>query len=32
MHHVPVGADGRISVFNFQGSTQVIVDVLAWFG
>lgn len=29
---VPVGADGRISVFNFQGSTQVIVDVLAWFG
>ncbi len=29
---VPVGADGRITLFNQQGSTNVIVDVLAWFG
>jgi hypothetical protein len=28
---VPVGSDGRISLFNLQGSTHVIVDVLAWF-
>jgi endonuclease YncB( thermonuclease family) len=26
-----VGANGRISIFNFHGSTDVIVDVLGWF-
>ena len=29
---VPVSADGRISIFNLQGSTHVVIDVLAWFG
>lgn len=28
---VPVGAGGQISLFNFAGSTDVIVDVLGWF-
>jgi Tol biopolymer transport system component len=28
---VPVGADGKISIFNFDGSTDVLVDVLGWF-
>ncbi len=28
----PVGADGRISIYNLQGSTHTIVDVLGWFG
>ncbi|MCX6520300.1 MAG: hypothetical protein NTZ21_06530 [Actinobacteria bacterium] len=28
---VPVGADGSVSIFNFAGTTDVIVDVLAWF-
>ena len=26
-----VGANGKISIFNFQGSTDVVVDVLGWF-
>jgi len=29
---VPVGADGRISIYNLQGWTPVIIDVLGWFG
>jgi len=28
---VPIGADGRISLFNEMGSTDVLVDVLGWF-
>lgn len=28
---VPVGADGQVSIFNFAGTTDVLVDVLAWF-
>jgi Tol biopolymer transport system component len=28
---VPIGADGQVSIFNFAGNTDVIVDVLAWF-
>jgi hypothetical protein len=28
---VPVGADGEISLFNFTGNSDVIVDVLGWF-
>lgn len=28
---VPLGAGGQISLFNFAGSTDVIVDVLGWF-
>lgn len=28
---VPVGADGRISIYNFRGPTDVVVDVLGWF-
>lgn len=28
---VPVGSDGQVSIYNFAGSTDVIVDVLAWF-
>jgi len=28
---VPVGAGGQISLFNFAGTTDVIVDVLGWF-
>ena len=27
-----VGADGRVKLFNSAGTTQVIVDVLGWFG
>ncbi|MEO5899704.1 MAG: hypothetical protein ABIR68_06180, partial [Ilumatobacteraceae bacterium] len=26
-----VGAGGQVSIFNYSGSTQVIVDVLGWF-
>src|SRR5262249_31947412 len=26
-----VGADGRVSVFNFAGTTDVIIDVAGWF-
>ncbi|MCU1500694.1 MAG: WD40-like Beta Propeller Repeat, partial [Ilumatobacteraceae bacterium] len=26
-----VGADGQISIFNFGGNVQVVVDVLGWF-
>lgn len=28
---VPVGSDGQVSIYNFAGTTDVIVDVLAWF-
>ena len=28
---VPVGADGRISIYQFAGRAEVIVDVLGWF-
>lgn len=28
---LPVGADGQVTIFNLAGSTDVIVDVLAWF-
>ncbi len=28
---VPVGANGRVSIFNLAGSTHVVVDVLGWF-
>ena len=28
---VPVGADGRISLFLYTGSADVVVDVLGWF-
>jgi hypothetical protein len=28
---VPIGADGRISIVNESGSTDVLVDVLGWF-
>ena len=27
----PVGADGAVSIFNAQGTAQVLVDVLGWF-
>ena len=27
----PVGADGRVSILNYLGSTDLVVDVLAWF-
>jgi Tol biopolymer transport system component len=28
---VPVGVNGRISLYNLAGSTEMIVDVLGWF-
>jgi Repeat of unknown function (DUF5650) len=28
---VPVGVDGKISIFNFDGDTDLVVDVLGWF-
>ena len=28
---VPVGADGKVSIYNNAGSTHVVVDVLGWF-
>ncbi|MCU1395304.1 MAG: N-acetylmuramoyl-L-alanine amidase [Ilumatobacteraceae bacterium] len=28
---VPVGADGKISLYNNSGSTDLVVDVLGWF-
>ena len=28
---VPVGVNGRISLYNLAGSTQIVVDVLGWF-
>ncbi|MBI4883513.1 MAG: CAP domain-containing protein [Actinobacteria bacterium] len=28
---VPVGSNGRISLYNYTGQAQVIVDVLGWF-
>lgn len=27
---VPLGSDGRISLFNYGGTTELVVDVLAW--
>ena len=29
---VKPGADGRVIIYNFQGSTDVIVDALGWYG
>jgi len=29
---VPVGADGRVSIYNNVGSADVIADVAGWFG
>lgn len=29
---VKVGVSGRVSIFNFAGSTEVIADVAGWFG
>ena len=29
---VPVGADGRVSIYNFRGTTHAVVDVLGWSG
>jgi trimeric autotransporter adhesin len=28
---VPVGVGGKVSIFNFDGETDLIVDVLGWF-
>eukprot|EP01041_Mallomonas_annulata_P035206 gene35206-58117_t len=28
---VPVGLNGRISIYNLNGTAQVVVDVLGWF-
>jgi hypothetical protein len=28
---VPIGADGRITIFNSQGNSDILVDVLGWF-
>jgi Tol biopolymer transport system component len=28
---VPIGADGKVSLFNAFGATHLLVDVLAWF-
>ena len=28
---VPVGADGKVSIYNNAGATHVVVDVLGWF-
>ena len=28
---VPVGADGKVTVFNNSGSVHVVIDVLGWF-
>lgn len=28
---VPIGANGQISLYNFAGQTEVLVDVLGWF-
>ncbi len=28
---VPIGVGGQISLFNFSGTTDVVVDVLGWF-
>ncbi len=29
---VKVGTDGAIDIYNFQGSTHVVLDVQGWFG
>jgi hypothetical protein len=29
---VKPGADGRVIIYNFQGSTDVIIDALGWYG
>lgn len=29
---VQVGADGRVDVYNLAGSTDVVIDVVGWFG
>jgi Tol biopolymer transport system component len=28
---VPVGVNGRVSIYNLAGTTQIVVDVLGWF-
>ena len=28
---VPLGTDGHLSIFNYAGTTDVVVDVLGWF-
>jgi hypothetical protein len=28
---VKLGADGKLAIYNFAGSTHVIVDVLGWY-
>ncbi len=28
---VPLGADGRISIYNYGGAAHAIVDVLGWY-
>lgn len=27
-----LGADGRLAIYNFTGSTDVVVDIVGWFG
>jgi hypothetical protein len=29
---VKVGGDGRINLYNAGGSTDVVVDVMGWYG
>ena len=29
---VKPGADGRVTIYNFQGTTDVVVDALGWYG
>jgi hypothetical protein len=29
---VKVGADGKINLFNLAGSTDVVIDVVGWYG
>ena len=26
------GADGRLAIFNFTGATDVVVDIVGWYG
>ncbi|MBU3701039.1 MAG: hypothetical protein FGM58_03205 [Acidimicrobiia bacterium] len=27
-----LGADGRLAIYNFTGSTEVVVDIVGWYG
>ncbi len=29
---VKVGADGKVDLFNLAGSTDVVIDIVGWFG